>query len=93
MAEDGPSTPQPHDRTAAASLAAAVRARRRSVGLHQDELADLAGVSERFVHAVETGKASVRLDKLLPLLNALGLHLELRPGADDRVVIPPGTTS
>lgn len=63
------------------ALAAAVRSRRRDLGLRQDEVADLAGVSERFVFAVENGKASVRLDKLLALLVALGLHLELRRGA------------
>lgn len=66
-------------------LASAVRARRRQLGLRQDELAELAGVSERFVFAVESGKASVRLDKLTPLLAALGLHLQIHRGAADGV--------
>lgn len=63
----------------------AVKERRRALGLRQDELADIAGVSERFVHALETGKATVRLDKLLPVLAALGLHLEVHRGSGDTI--------
>lgn len=57
------------------SLGLEVRARRRELGLQQVELADLAGVSERFVRAVEHDKSTVRLDKLTALLDALGLEL------------------
>lgn len=56
-----------------------VRARRRELGLTQHEVADLAGVSTRFVHTVETGKPSLRLDRLLQVLDVLGLGLELVP--------------
>jgi HTH-type transcriptional regulator/antitoxin HipB len=63
-------------------LAAAVRARRTALSLRQEELADLAGVSERFVYALERGKQTVQFDKLLAVLNALGLHLEIHRGAD-----------
>lgn len=76
------------DAAAGTALAAAVRRRRRQLGLRQDEVADLAGVSERFVFAVETGKASVRLDKLLALLAALGLHLQLHRGAGPDIHVP-----
>jgi HTH-type transcriptional regulator / antitoxin HipB len=62
------------------AFANAVRLRRRHLGLRQDELADLAGVSERFVYALENGKRSVQLDKVLAVLSALGLHLELHRG-------------
>jgi HTH-type transcriptional regulator / antitoxin HipB len=68
-----------------ADLAASVRARRLHLHLRQEELADLAGVSERFVYAVENGKRTVQLDKVLALLNALGLHLEIRPGAGSEI--------
>lgn len=54
-----------------------VRARRRELGLRQDEVADLAGVSERFVREVEHDKPGVRLDKLQDLLASLGLRLDL----------------
>jgi len=43
-------------------------------------VAELAGVSERFVHALENGKQSVQLDKVIAVLSALGLHLELHRG-------------
>lgn len=67
------------------TLAAGIRARRQQLHLRQAELADLAGVSERFVHALEKGKTTVQLDKLLAVLNALGLHLELRSGANPEI--------
>lgn len=62
-------------------VAAEVKARRAQLRLRQEELADLAGVSERFVYALENGKQTVQLDKLLAVLNALGLHLEIHRGA------------
>ena len=62
------------------ALANAVRLRRRHLGLRQAELADLAAVSERFIYALESGKKSLQLDKLLAVLSALGLHLELHRG-------------
>ena len=58
-------------------LSGEVRARRAQLKLRQEELADLAGVSERFVYALENGKQTVQLDKVLAVLNALGLHLEM----------------
>lgn len=58
-------------------LAAEVRARRGALRLSQRDLAELAGVSERFVRFVEQGKRSVQLDSLLALLDTLGLELEL----------------
>ena len=56
-------------------LARIVRDRRRDLGLTQQELADLAGVSHRFVWSVEDGKTRVRFDLLVMLLDALGLEL------------------
>lgn len=58
-------------------LAAGVRARRKALRLSQRDLAELAGVSERFVRFVEQGKRSVQLDSLLALLDTLGLELRL----------------
>lgn len=62
------------------ALSEAVRERRASLDLRQSELADLAGCSERFVHTVENGKTSLRLDKLLDVLAVLGLDLSVVPG-------------
>lgn len=60
-------------------IAEEVRARRKSLRLTQDDLADLAGCSPRFVRSLEGGKATVRLDKLLDVLEALGLELATTP--------------
>jgi HTH-type transcriptional regulator/antitoxin HipB len=57
-----------------------IRRRRVELGLHQDELAALAGVSTRFVHTLEQGKPSLQLDKILAVLGQLGLDLVLEPG-------------
>ena len=69
----------------AGPLATTVRTRRRQLRLDQAELADLAEVSERFVYALENGKRTVQLDKVLAVLSALGLHLELHRGADREI--------
>ncbi len=58
-------------------LAAEVRCRRGLLGLTQQDLADMAGVSERFVRFVEQGKPSVQLDSLTAVLETLGLELKL----------------
>lgn len=49
--------------------------RRKLLGLRQEDLADLADVSHRFVQSLESGKETVRLDKVLAVLHALGLRL------------------
>lgn len=64
-----------HDHAFLAQLAAALKERRQALGLKQTDLADLAGCSTRFVHAAEHGKATLRLDKLLQVLEVLGLSL------------------
>jgi HTH-type transcriptional regulator / antitoxin HipB len=62
-----------------------VRSRRKELGLRQGDLADLAGVSERFVYMLENGKETLQLDKVLAVLAALGLHLEIHRGASGGV--------
>lgn len=81
-----------HDRADGSSvLGQAVRQRRRELGLRQEEVADLAGTSQRFVHSLETGKATVRLDKVLPVLGVLGLGLVVREGDGDIRAAGPTT--
>jgi HTH-type transcriptional regulator / antitoxin HipB len=70
-----------HDRASqSVAWAEEIRRRRLELGLHQDELAALAGVSTRFVHTLEQGKPSLQLDKMLAVLGQLGLDLVLEPG-------------
>ncbi|MBT2554789.1 helix-turn-helix transcriptional regulator [Arthrobacter sp. ISL-5] len=65
------------------TLGAEVRARRAALRLSQQDLADMAGVSERFVRFVEQGKPSVQLDSLLAVLETLGLELRLSTRSRD----------
>lgn len=79
-----------HERAAERGvLAASVLGRREKLGLRQDELADLADCSPRFVHALESGKTTVQLDKVVAVLDALGLHLEVAEGAAPGVTVSP----
>lgn len=66
MAESPPGT---------SALGRDIRRRRRDLGLRQEELADLSGVSARFISTLENGKATVRMDKVMAVLEALGLQL------------------
>ncbi len=59
-------------------IGATVLLRRKELNLRQSELADLSGVSERFIREVEKGKPSTQLDKVISVLDVLGLELHLR---------------
>lgn len=61
------------------ALGPAVRARRRAQSLRIDDAASLSGVSVDLLSRLENGKGSVRLDKLLAVLDSLGLALLLGP--------------
>jgi transcriptional regulator with XRE-family HTH domain len=63
----------------AADLGPAVRARRREQSLRIDDAASLTGVSVDLLSRLENGKGSVRLDKLLTVLDGLGLALVVGP--------------
>ena len=60
----------------AGRLSVTVKMRRRALALSQDELAELAGTSVRFVRSLEHDKTTVRLDKLEAVLEVLGLELQ-----------------
>ena len=62
----------------AADIGAAIASTRKRSKIRQQDLADLAGVSCRFLSDLENGKESVELGKALRVLSALGLDLELR---------------
>jgi len=63
----------------AGALGPAIRARRRAQSLRIDDAASLSGVSVDLLSRLENGKGSVRLDKLLAVLDSLGLALVLGP--------------
>lgn len=76
------------------ALAGIVTARRRQLGLLQRDLADLAGCSQRFVHTLEHAKPGLRFEKVLDVLEVLGLGLTVGPGSGGVTVSgEPGDTA
>ncbi|WP_354005386.1 helix-turn-helix domain-containing protein [Roseateles amylovorans] len=65
--------------TDATAVGPAIRARRREQSLRIDDAASLSGVSVDLLSRLENGKGAVRLDKLLAVLDSLGLALMLGP--------------
>ena len=54
-------------------LAKTVQARRKTLGLTQAQVSQLAGVGPVFVHQLEKGKPTLQLNKILDVLHVLGL--------------------
>ena len=63
----------------ASDIGQVVRARRREQSLRIDDAASLSGVSVDLLSRLENGKGSVRFDKLLTVLDGLGLALAVGP--------------
>ena len=53
-----------------------IKEQRKSLGLTQKDVANLAGCGIVFVHDLENGKPTIRLNKFLDVLNVLGIRLE-----------------
>ena len=72
-----------------ADLGAAIRDRRRQLGLDQATLAKRIGVSRQWVIAIERGRSRAELGLVLRALDALGIRLNIGSGdAPDRVTTP-----
>lgn len=63
-------------------LGAIVRARRREMGLSQGDLAVRAGVSRPWISYLEGGKPTIELGRVLRVLEALDLVLQIHTGAE-----------
>ena len=61
----------------AQEIGQAIKACRRNQGLTQADVAAAANVGVRFMVEIEAGKPTARLDRLLAVLHALGLRLEV----------------
>lgn len=57
------------------TIGASLRSARKEAGLKQSDLADLAGVSERTVRAIETGTGNPTLAAVVSVANVLGLRV------------------
>ncbi len=60
------------------NIASEIKAKRKELDLTQEELATYAGVSAKFIVELESGKETVRLDKLLAVLRVFDCTLEVR---------------
>ena len=62
-------------------IGAAIRHKRRAIGMAQAELAALSGVGPRFLSELENGKPTAEIGKALRVLERLGLDLRIEPRA------------
>jgi y4mF family transcriptional regulator len=62
-----------------ADLGAAIRERRRRLGVTQDELASSIGVSRRVIGQLENGKETVHVGIVLRAARAVGLDVGVEP--------------
>ena len=69
--------------TNASQLAEIVRHERKRQKVSQIRLSQLADVGVRFVRDLEDGKETVQLDKVLAVLETLGISIELSTPGDD----------
>ena len=67
--------PLTHSIRSLRQAAAALRARRRTQGMTQKQLAETTGTAQSTISDIETGVVSVSLDVYLRLLEALGAEL------------------
>ncbi|KXB54657.1 DNA-binding helix-turn-helix protein [Corynebacterium sp. DNF00584] len=56
-------------------LGAQLAARRRELGILQQQLADAAGISRSTLHTIEHGGTGVRWEKVVAVADALGLEM------------------
>ena len=69
--------------TNTSQLAEIVRRERKRQKVSQTRLSQLADVGVRFVRDLEDGKETVQLDKVLAVLETLGIAIELSTPGDD----------
>ena len=60
------------------TISETVRERRKELRLTQSELAMASGTGVRFISDLENGKETLRLDKTLEVMGALGIEIQLR---------------
>ena len=64
--------------TSALDIGRIVREKRKGDGLTLEEAAAVCGVSYAFMSALDNGKETARLDKILRVFNCLGIELVAR---------------
>ena len=54
-----------------------IRKKRKDLGLTQKEVSDLCNTGNRFISELENGKTTVQFEKVLKIINALGLEVQI----------------
>lgn len=66
-------------KTTTKRIGSLLRETRKSLGLTQKDLALTSGTGLRFIIDLEKGKPTCQIEKVLTVLNTLGISLELSP--------------
>ena len=88
-----PPSPNPSVQRRRLSFGAVVRAKRKSLGLSQEKLAEKAGCDRQSINRVENAAYSPSLDRVFKLADALGMSLSDLFDEFDRVDSPAATQS
>ena len=62
------------------TLGRVIRKERKAQSLTQQQLGQFSGTGLNFISQLERGKSTVRFDKLLAVIEVLGLELQVRRG-------------
>jgi HTH-type transcriptional regulator/antitoxin HipB len=65
----------------AVELGVLIRAQRKHLGLNQLDIAGMGNTGNRFIVDLESGKPTVQLQKVLDIVDLLGLEVVVRPKA------------
>ena len=60
------------------NLASTIKSRRKALGISQNDLAEMAGVSLATVKNLDRGKCNPSYENLIKILDVLGLEMEFR---------------
>lgn len=71
-------------KTTAKQIGELVKATRKSLAVTQKDLAMTSGTGLRFIIELEKGKPTCQLNKVLTVLNTLGIAIKLTPPATDK---------
>ncbi len=72
-----PTPDKPFRLYTAASVGPAIRSYREDAGLTQQELADMAGLNRSYLSALESGKETEQMRRVLRILKLLGVRATL----------------
>lgn len=61
-------------------IASLIKSRRKLLGITQKDLADIAGVSSRYLYNIEKGVGNPSIETLVAIFNTLGIRMSVGVG-------------